>query len=343
MQRTTTFPINEETARLWGRTFEQDGMRCLSWTASGFTIAFEGTTVEAEWWADKPDDETYRPYVSVIVDGAVDEAARRTLALDHDGWYTLVEGLGAGPHTLTVVKRSGGGESYCGVKAIALPDGRLLPPPDWRARHTIEFVGDSITCGFGNRAPAADAPYRTKDEDGLHTYAALAARELDAAFQVIALSGWAIYHSPYGGAIPPIYPAVDGLHGHPEAWDFHRFSPELVVINLGTNDASWMRDYSVMGPEDMAERFKKHFVLFLHTVREKNPGAAIACAAGMLTDEITAAVREVVERAAAEGLDRIFYVELPGAKAFGAGHPAASAHEEAAVVLAAAIREQLGW
>lgn len=39
------YPVNNETVIFQGRTFEQEGIRCFSWTDSGFTFNFEGTDV----------------------------------------------------------------------------------------------------------------------------------------------------------------------------------------------------------------------------------------------------------------------------------------------------------
>jgi hypothetical protein len=53
----------------------------------------------------------------------------------------------------------------------------------------VLFIGDSITAGYGVLCNVSEAPFTAETESAYHTYAAVAARALDADAHVIAYSG----------------------------------------------------------------------------------------------------------------------------------------------------------
>lgn len=332
--------------RWFGRIGEQEGGVLLPWTDSGFAARFRGTSLQVELSTNVWENENARPYLGVFLDGADQPAAMRQIAVDQPGraWYTLAEGLPDGEHTLLLVKLSEALQSVV-VAYTADTDGELLLPPESGHTRRLEFVGDSITTGFGNVCPDPNGPFSTKEQDGWQSYAALTARALDADFHVLAVSGFAAYKSPFGDAVPPLYPYIDGLQSCRQPWDFARFQPDAVVINLGTNDGSWMvNEVSAAIPmEEKREAFIETYIRFLGEVRARNPRAKILCTIGMLNTVSIPDVERAVERAREAGLADVAYLRLPEAEAYGAGHPASAAHQAAAAVLAPYLRDWLGW
>lgn len=71
-----------------------------------------------------------------------------------------------------------------------------------------------------------------------------------------------------------------------ENWDFDRFEPDVIVVNLGTNDGS--------GTQDVG-KIKNTTELFVEKLRKCNPKSYILWAYGMLGDEIAAILEETVE------------------------------------------------
>ena len=75
----------------------------------------------------------------------------------------------------------------------------------------------------------------------------------------------------------------------PREYDFSKFAPDIVVVNLGTNDASYTRNV----PERV-ERYGKAFNDFLKFIRSKRPNAKIvACLGVMNTDLCDEAEKQV--------------------------------------------------
>ena len=79
----------------------------------------------------------------------VDGVRMDTIQLEEtERQYTLAENLPQGPHTIRLVKLTEPRFTLSNFKGLAV-EGELLPRPEERARK-LEFIGDSLTAGFGN-------------------------------------------------------------------------------------------------------------------------------------------------------------------------------------------------
>ena len=110
-------------------------------------------------------------------------------------------------------------------------------PPTPRTRK-IELVGDSISAGYGARGKAG-MPYGCPVDDltsgNYYTYNWALAEAFNADIHVIAWSGKGMYENccDSGEKMPSYY--LQTLGGTPYAtdWDFSRFVPDMMLINLG--------------------------------------------------------------------------------------------------------------
>ena len=62
-----------------------------------------------------------------------------------------------------------------------------------------------------------------------------------------------------------------------EIWNNDKLSPDIVVINLGTNDTSYTR-----GICSRIDKFKKEYYNFINYVRSHNKDATILCILGVM-------------------------------------------------------------
>lgn len=149
-------------------------------------------------------------------------------------------------------------------------DGHFLPSAQNNLK--IEFIGDSLTVGYGNRAPGIkwdrkdSYHYYTSSSD---SYASLTGRELEADVVLTAYSGKGLTHnynndSP-GITVPLFYNSVHRFIKGP-VWDKSLFSPDFTVVNLGTNDFSNSIDH---------EKWKNSYLDFIKEIRRKHPGTKI--------------------------------------------------------------------
>lgn len=321
--------------------FDQTDIRGprFSWSASTIQAAFQGTNISIQL---APSTSWESAYFNV----KVDDAAAYSLWVDHDGTYGLAAGLTAGPHTIEVSRRDEGGYGVIYYMGFALDQGQLLPPPT-RLDRRIECIGDSITCGYGDEAPTATTPFTTATENGWMAYGPLAARQLDAEVTVIAWSGIGILRDCSGGTtnqMPVVYPRTLSKWASP-VWDFTTWVPQVVVINLGTND------FGTGTP--VRSDFVKAYKDFIATLRIHYPDAHIYCAVGPMmggtslttvTDYIQG---DVVQSLVSAGDTKIHFIAFPQqdpANGIGADwHPSLKTHQLMADQLTEAIRSTLGW
>ena len=257
--------------------------------------------------------------------------------------------VNAGEGEIRFVKLSESQDSSLGVECVEL-DGEIEPLPEKRLK--IEFVGDSITCGYGVEG-SLDESYTTATENAEKAYACLTAKALDADACLVSFSGFGILSGYTGdGAIntesllPPYYDRVgvcgralaNGARVQDESWDFSCFVPDAVVVNLGTNDMSYCLDDG-----EKKQTFRRKYAAFLKTVRRAHPGARILCALGAMGTSLCPYMeRAVADFIAETGDTRVRALALNDQRAedsYGTDyHPSEKTHRMIAETVTEALR-----
>jgi lysophospholipase L1-like esterase len=351
--------FNENVVRLLGRTFydNEKGAAYFNWTCSGFEFQFTGTKVEAELVssAEHIGDINGQGWVAVFINDGNEPVKR--FAIDKiKGWYTLFETKKSGSYKVKVLKLTEAQTGRAGVTRLRI-EGNLHNEQVEPKQHKIEFIGDSITCGYGNEAEKIEDSFRTYQENGWDAFAAKTARKLNSDFNCISSSGIGIYSS-YTDVdkindsllMPMIYNYTDKLYEQSTGkssyteWDFTKYSPDLIVINLGTNDGSYVRF-----DEGRKKIFKKLYVDFLKQIREKNGvNPKILCTLGSidtyLFDEIVAAVEEYKLQTGDVKIDTMnFDIQIEADGIGGDWHPSTATHEKMSNKLYNKITEYMTW
>jgi lysophospholipase L1-like esterase len=307
-----------------------------TWSASSVAVTFTGSTLSVKL-ADKGQN-----FWQIVVDGAP-TGVLKLEAGEHV--YPVVSGLAAGTHTVELVKRT---EFFAGATQVAgfqlADDGKLLPTP--ARAHRIEVIGDSISCGYGNEAPRKEDGFSTATESAWLAYGSVAARAVDADYVCIAWSGKKLWPN---NSILDYYD-----HVLPEAtaakWDFSTWTPDVVIINLGTNDFGGKAN-----PEEAG--WVAAYVSFIKQIRARYPKAPIYCAVGTMMSDwpvdrkprtaILGYLAKVVEQANAEGGPTVRLIDFGVQKAengIGANwHPSAKTHAIMGAQLAQTLKTDLGW
>ena len=194
-------------------------------------------------------------------------------------------------HTFRIMKLSECAMSVIGIKAIEVNEDALIKEAPERALK-IEFIGDSITCGYGVDMEDLNSTFTTATEDCSKAYALRTASKLNADHSLVSFSGYGIITGYTDDNIkredqlvPTYYEkcgfsystSPDGPAPQDVLWDFNQFVPDIVVINLGTNDHSYCQDF----PERHKE-YHDEYINFLRTVRGHNPRAFILCVLGLM-------------------------------------------------------------
>ena len=271
-------------------------------------------------------------YVRLTVDGKT-----RRVRLPK-GEKTLVVRAEEGEHLFEVVKLTeSANNSFALLSSVA--DGVFIPL-EKKPAPKIEFIGDSITTGFGTLAPLGNGEYKTKEQDVTKAFSYLTAKALGADYNVIAAGGWPIYRSVYSDhSIPEIYENVDFFRNE-EKWDFSAFSPDVVVITLGTNDFSYLSEFSGEKREEEKEKVVACFASFIKSVAARNERARIFLLCGFF--EKPELLPMTIEAQRRVGSPRVSVLETPSAASLSdvrAGHPGRICHRIATKKLVEAIEK----
>lgn len=351
------FLPTEDNVKVLGRTEMIDDVRWCGWSGSGIEFVFAGKSCKVTLRGDELyDSDEHSARVAVYVNGERVKDFRMT---DGDGpemQIPILESDEFTAATIGIVKLSEVSDSTVGIVSIEAIG--MITPLNDKAKH-IEFIGDSITCGYGVDGEFGKDLYSTATEDCTKGFAYLTAKLLDADYSLVSQSGYGII-SGYTGTgeknpernMPAYYETQGCSYGHfadtiaPEgvAWDFSGFVPDTIVINLGTNDFSYCG-----ADEERRREYIDGYKAFLQLVREKNPDAMIVCTLGImgteLCDSMETAVKEYV---AASGDGKIVSMRFDKQDEEADGlaidwHPSARTHEKAAGTLAAFLRENCGY
>ena len=165
-------------------------------------------------------------------------------------------------------------------------DGAFLPVTP-RTDRFIEFYGDSITCGYGNLAPASTVGFSTKTENGLQTYAYLTSEALGADCSVLSGSGLAVCQSVFsnGVLIPDLISRASYYNS--DAYISARV-PQAVVVYGGINDLTYIN--SASDSDELKARrtaFIEAYTAMLNEITSRYPGVAVFCCCGMYAENNT--------------------------------------------------------
>lgn len=272
--------------------------------------------------------------------------------------YSLASGLADAQHEVEIFKRveaAPGGNVGAGrgqILGFELRGSALLPVSVPARR--LEFVGDSITCGYGDELSTNEpnsAHYTSRAANGHRAYGALTAALLGAQYSAVAYSGRGVarnYSGMAGPVLPDMYLSSVPDDAGASAWDPEQYTPDAVIINLGTND------FSTQGVE--RPLFVEKYVKFLERLRGYYPKAALVAVLGpMLSDywppgaqawtharaDVSTAVAARV-KAGDRNVHALFFE--PQTPPYGEDwHPTLATHEKMAQVLAPELKKWLGW
>jgi hypothetical protein len=329
---------NHQYIRWLGRNYynEVEEVKYFYFTASGFEVAFYGTELKAVLKASNYNVYGKQPHLVVLIDGEDDSTKGSLIVLDQaEGEYTLVEGLEEGYHTVKLLKRSEAIDSNTALKSLST-DGTFTNPPQPKS-FSIQFIAASSSTGYGNLGTLQDSK-TTANSDGLNAFAYLTTFMLDAEISIFSASGWGVSrgyntpgfsHNPSFGGISEVenipnafeYVAIDASNRVLTAlgkWDISNFIPDVIVVNLGTNDFN-ASSYRTMSTEDktaLEDRFKADYVDFLVLLNNMYPNAKIIVAYGLMNEQglLEAITLEIINLANSEiGQTVVFAFEMEGA------------------------------
>ena len=352
-EQTESYPAIPAHMKLQGRTMrDEDEITWLVQSGSAAEFTVTGTKAVLTLAGDGTAfaKENHKPRYAVYLDDQLlTDALMRTQELE----IPLFESDQPRTVSVRVIQLSEAAYGAIGVKHVTVTSIYQEPVQPAAAKALrIEYIGDSITCGYGVETNSEKDSFTTGTENFTKTYAYLSARMLNADYSAVCYSGYGIVSGWTGdgqkkpdSVLPKYYNQTGILPKYKEAWDFeHAEKNDIVVINLGTNDYSYVsHDFSSRSRE-----FIQGYTEFLYQVRQKNPEAYIFCTMGTMGGE---AVYGLIEQAVdaystASGDTRIksfFSPVQTEENGYGADwHPSAKTQQESAQLLTEQISATLG-
>lgn len=354
MNTETIYQLTEENVKLLGRTYFDGEKLFCALSGSGAEFTFNGTkcsvVVTGDSNAMSPSNADNQARVAVYVNG---ERVIDDMVDNIQETYDVFESDTPQTAVISIVKLSESPMSTIGIKEIRATGSKIAPTPNKDL--LIEFIGDSITCGYGIDDPDKDHHFSTKTEDVTKAYAYRTAEKLGADYSMVSFSGYGII-SGYTNdkkveaqTVPQFYTklgyswASNGSFVPANIdWDFSKRQPDLIVVNLGTNDDSYTKTDS-----EKQQEYCDAYVEFIKKIRENNPDAKILCTLGVMGDRlfdyVQLAVNNYTEQTGDANVSAMkFDVQLPDDGYSADWHPSVTTHEKASDKLAAEIKSLLG-
>jgi lysophospholipase L1-like esterase len=272
-------------------------------------------------------------YIVIIIDGI----PHRMQLQQKENKILAADNLTPGEHTVIIDKDSEANIGY--IDFAGLECEKLLPVK--KPKHKIEFIGDSITCGFGDddsQIKCGTGKWYDQNSAWI-SYGALTARALNAQYVITAVSGIGMMHSCCNLPItmPQVFDKVS-LRADSIRWDFSKYTPDVVTICLGQND----------GLQD-STAFCSAYLAFVNRIKTYYPKADIVCLGSpMANDQLRAQMRRyipaIVNTANADGRKKVsYYIFSQGYNAGCATHPSGAEHQQIAAQVTAYLRQLENW
>ena len=301
-QKRTEAPAASSEVRYVGRTQTNGGDVSFDWSGTSFECRFTGGSLAMRV------SDTKKNYYNLTVDG---RDAGVVTTFGTDSVVVLAEKLGRGEHTVRMQKRTEGEQGRTTIHAFLLDrGGRLLPAASAPGRH-IEFIGNSLTCGYGTEGLSKDEPFKPQTENCNKAYACIIARYFGADYTLIAHSGRGAARNYGDKNTTSQNTMADRIantfdEAAEPAWDFAAspYRPDLVVINLGSNDFSTL-------PHPSRDEFAAAYTRILQTLRGAyGDEMPILCVAPRVSEPAFTYIRDLCQSGVVPNLH--FAAVLPG-------------------------------
>lgn len=356
-----------ENLKVHGRTTGNLTPLTLFWTGSAIELNGKG----AELWIEvEVAFDTYEPWISIVIDSV---PIARQMLIAGRYWICIFREMNENTvKNVQIVRdvQAMSGDPGCSLQIHAAKfDGEFLPIKEKPFK--FEFIGDSITSGEGAIGAIGEEDWIPMWFSAINNYSKITAAAMNAEYRIMSQSGWGVLsgwdNNPHSN-IPEYYEKVCGILngernealGAMKENDFVSWQPDVVVVNLGTNDVGafnspeWKdevtgethkqhRNEDGTFKEEDLRTFEEAAEKFLIKLRKYNKNAIIIWVYGMLGIPIMPSIYRAVDNYTKKSGDKkVSVFQLPNTtdETFGArSHPGILAHEKAAKELTGYIKQ----
>lgn len=361
-------PCKDEEIKIHGRTVF-DNPLTLFWTGSGIELNADGSELYIE---TETDYSEFEQWIRIEINGFSTikmplQKGKSKICVFHGMSKETIKNVRLIKEVQPMQRDI---HSYLKIHAVE-SDGRLYPMQD--RKYKIEFIGDSITSGEGLGGTKGLNEWLPIIFTTYKNYAVQTAEALNADYRIISQSGWGVYSSWDNNlthTLPKVYPKICSVldnevsrrFGACRDNDFNLWKPDVIVINLGSNDSSAFTSPGWTDPEtgifhkqrlnedgkynkEDIKKFRDAVYNFVAMLRNYNPDAYILWSYGMIGRGLLPYIEDAVLSYAYEHKDsRVSVQLLPDIKDEWIGannHPGIEAHTAAAKTLIERLTEIL--
>jgi hypothetical protein len=331
---TANDPLIEYTGRI---DFSNPEAPSFSYSGVSVRASFKGKEISIVW-----EEELGQNYYNILLDESVlnriqPEKGKKT--------YVIASGLADTIHEIEIFRLTEqmfGKSSFYG---FIMDEGSTLVPIANVRSKMIEFIGNSITCGYGNEGKLGGI-FGPSTENHYMTYAAITSRNFNARHLAVCKSGIRIYRN-YDGPPEGNEDCMPNFYNRIFLYDeFPKYSfsnrPDLICIDLGTNDFNT--------PGGDSARYVSSYLKFIDDIQSKYKQPEIICLLGpMLSgpdlNKVRKYITHIVELANKNNKGKVYFFEMSEQKGdLGIDyHPTVSQHVKNASELTRFIQSIKGW
>lgn len=219
---------------------------------------------------------------------------------------------------------------------------RFLPAPT-ADRRTIEFIGDSLTAGFANLCEQKNPPLPPgyAQESYAASWANIVCNAFGALCNVEAWSGFGMIRNycQCGDTQMPevLQRTIGSLPG--STWNFSLFVPDVVVINLGSNDFA-----NPVNSTFLQLYVEEYIRVVYELMAVYGHGTTFFLACGPATEKNCPQVMEVIRTVSKRG--KTIFLDQRGLMANRTlcyGHPSSTIDKVIAAATFSQIKKAMGW
>lgn len=330
-----------DKVKMLGRTSKSDDGIICDHSASGieFTGIMKGEVViELSTAGIKYDCTT--TYFTVYIDG---KRQKTRLSVEPGiNELKIADFEDKGEHTVKFVKQTESNYTVCELRTVKFV-GEIHDAPANKDLY-IEVIGDSLTCGMGNLGDNGSSNPQTPIwEDATQSYGYMLAEQLNADYSIIAQSGIGIA----GSWFDPLFDfytkasySRKKVSDYDEDYEFSQRMPDIVIINLGTNDyfLNHDKDPNICTPEEVQQKTEEFIKLVRDSYGENVP---ILWGYGFVGTFLFDSINAAIDNLGGENAG-IYMYEFPENTGGAQGHPTVTGHKTAARVVLPVVKRILG-
>ncbi|MCH3995394.1 MAG: GDSL-type esterase/lipase family protein [Prevotella sp.] len=320
-------PADNPYIHYMGRvSFKNPKSPCMTFPGTGMQVEFTGTCLKMK---AKPKSG----YFMVETDGST---PHKIFFSSQDSILTVANELKNGKHFSTIMLIYEGYTEKPEFRGFYVDQNASIRPFKSNKKLKLEFIGNSITCAYGVEAKNGKEHFSNATENFYYSFANLTALALHAKNQVVARSGIGVYRNyagPKNGSKDNMSKWYDYtlIYDSTEMWNPKRYVPDIVCVNLGTNDLS-TTPYDIQLFESAYKRFITH-------LRTLYPKAKIVMLTGCMLqgkalDDLQRALNNIQNEFSANGDKAIYRFDFSpadGSLGYGAdSHPSKAQQQKMA-------------